>query len=108
MHSALLFLCLFQTPAGNLQAEMMNRWQREMIFRQLESSDAKWEEAERRDAAEREQRFIEKFNQLVKKLSEFGSTYNESGVMDVKKVEAVKKAWRELEKTEPWFREKDK
>lgn len=109
MHSALLVLALFQAPVANRHAGMMNQWQREVALRQLEgSSDATWEEAERREAAYREQQFIQKFNQLIKKLTEFGSTYNESGVMDVKKVEAIKKAWRDLEKAEPWFKDSGK
>lgn len=108
MHSALLLLGLLQSSADP-GALTMSQWQRQTIYRQLQQNDeVSWEEAERREAAYQEQQFIEKFNNLVKALTDFGATYNEGGTIDVKKVEAVKKAWRELEKADSWFAGKKK
>jgi hypothetical protein len=48
-------------------------------------------------------RFVTSFNQLVVSLKSFAESYN-AGQLDVRKVKAVKKAWRELESSEAWFK----
>ncbi|MBZ5591452.1 MAG: hypothetical protein LAP39_04395 [Acidobacteriia bacterium] len=47
--------------------------------------------------------FATRFNRLTKSLNDFADSYND-GTLDLKKIEAVKKAWRELEKAEARFR----
>jgi len=47
--------------------------------------------------------FATSFNRLTKSLNEFADAYN-LGTLDLKKIEEVKKAWRELEKAEARFR----
>jgi hypothetical protein len=48
--------------------------------------------------------FANRFNQLMKSLREFADTYNSEHSMDVRKIKQIKKAWRDLEKNEPWFK----
>jgi len=47
--------------------------------------------------------FAISFNRLTKSLNEFADSYNQ-GTLDLKKIEEVKKAWRELQKVEGRFR----
>lgn len=56
-----------------------------------------------RQAAVYEQHeFVNRFNSLMKALTDFASSYN-AGVVNAKKAKAVRKALRELEKSD-WFR----
>ena len=48
-------------------------------------------------------RFSTSFNHLKKALDEFAEAYNQ-GKLDVKKIEEIKKAWRDLENCEARFR----
>ena len=50
-----------------------------------------------------EHQFSQRFNKLVFALQSFSDTYNSGHVIDVKRVKAIKKAWRELEKSD-WFK----
>ncbi|MGD0301622.1 MAG: hypothetical protein ABSE86_31475 [Bryobacteraceae bacterium] len=50
-----------------------------------------------------EQEFIARFNNLMKALRDFASTYKPGQVIDVKKAKAVRKAMHGLEKS-GWFR----
>src|SRR5260221_6304804 len=60
-------------------------------------------------AVSREQEFVEKFNRLINTLIAFADAYRDGEAIDVKKVQAVRKAWAELEKSEAFFqREKKK
>ena len=63
-------------------------------------------EMEKKVAAYRQRSFEKSFNRLLEKLGDFADSYNRSGAIDIKKVESVKKAWRDVEKNEPWFKEK--
>lgn len=60
-------------------------------------------QAEKREAAYEERQFVDKFNRLLGVLEDFAKQYNEGHTLDLKKVRAVKKAWRELEKSDKWF-----
>jgi hypothetical protein len=53
-----------------------------------------------------EQELVQRFNRLISALTDFSHTYNSKGVIDVKKVKAVRKALREFEKSE-WFSQKN-
>src|SRR5712692_5288489 len=60
-------------------------------------------------AVSREQEFVGKFNKLINTLIVFADAYRDGKAIDVKKAQAVRKAWAELEKTEAFFqREKKK
>ncbi len=52
-----------------------------------------------------EQEFLRRLNELTAALADFSQTYNSQGLIDVKKVNAVRKALRELEKS-GWFNPK--
>jgi hypothetical protein len=56
------------------------------------------------EAQYEEQELRRRFNGLVTALIDFSNTYNSRGVIDVKKVKAVQKALRELEKS-TWFKQ---
>lgn len=63
-------------------------------------------EAASRSAALEQRRFEQNFNRLTETIVDFAEQYNHSHSIDVKKVRAMKKAWHELEKSEPWFKGK--
>ncbi len=64
-------------------------------------------ETQKKAAAYQQRSFAKSFNLLLEKLGDFADVYNRTGVIDSKKVESVKKAWREVEKNEAWFRESE-
>jgi len=64
-------------------------------------------EAQRKDAAFQERDFEQKFNRLIHSLVDFGTNYNNGHIVDVKKIKAVREAWKELEKTD-WFKSRNK
>jgi hypothetical protein len=83
------------------------RWANDLMMRQLERERKEGqllrEQQRLRKAAIEEFFFAEKFNKLVTTLQEFVTHFN-SGSVDARKVKAVQKAWRELEKTDGWFK----
>ncbi len=109
MHAALLFLMLLQSPSGDPEAAPMSRLEHELALSQLGSPNTvSSQEAERRAAAYQELQFVEKFNKLATALTDFGHEYNRKRVIDARKIKAIKKAWRELEKTDLWFAGKER
>jgi hypothetical protein len=62
--------------------------------------------APQRDAQYEEQELLRRFNGLAAALTEFSHTYNSRGVVDAKKIKAIRKAMRELEKS-TWFNQKN-
>ncbi len=103
MSLAIVFgLCFFQV-AGGLTLPRVERdvlaWQAQQM---ADSPVA--DQAEKREAAYEERQFVDKFNHLLGVLEDFAKQYNEGRTLDLKKVRAVKKAWRELEKSDRWFR----
>ena len=54
------------------------------------------------EAQYEEKEFLRRFNGLITAITDFSNTYNSRGVIDVRKVRAIRKAWRELEKSD-WF-----
>jgi hypothetical protein len=54
------------------------------------------------EAAYQEREFVRHFNGLLQALNDFAASYK-TGLVDVKKVKAVRKALHELEKSE-WFK----
>jgi hypothetical protein len=53
-----------------------------------------------------EQQFVRRLNGLAAALTDFSHSYNSQGLIDVKKVKAIRKALRELEKSD-WFNPKN-
>lgn len=76
------------------------------MFQQMEQRTAEMraKQAEQREAAFRERQFVGKYNNLIKSLLDFADHYNSEHTMDLKRIKQVKKAWRDLEKTDTWFR----
>src|SRR6266550_4255140 len=66
------------------------------------------EENRKRYAAAREQEFVEKFNKLINNLMDFADSYKSGHALDVKKAKSIRKAWLDLEKSEPIFQEDTK
>jgi len=62
-------------------------------------------EADLREAHYEEQEFYRRFNRLATALTDFSKAYNSRGVIDVKKIKAIRKALRDFEKSD-WFRQK--
>jgi hypothetical protein len=54
-----------------------------------------------------EQEFVNRFNDLLSALREFSVKYKSQHVIDAKNVAAIRKAYRKLEDSDPWFKLKD-
>jgi hypothetical protein len=63
-------------------------------------------EARRPEAQYDEQELLRRVDGLAKALTDFSNTYNTRHVIDVKKIKALRKALRELEKSD-WFSRKN-
>lgn len=96
-------LCLCQMT-GSIDSP--DRMEREIaLWQGSQAADqAAVKQKQKREATYEEQQFINKFNHLVGVLEDFAKKYNEGRTVDLKKVKAVKKAWRDLEKSDMWFR----
>jgi|KBSSwiStaDraftv2_1062776.scaffolds.fasta_scaffold4206489_1 hypothetical protein len=107
MYSVVLCLLLFQNadykPSVSSAADAVKR---EVRLREVAAalSDPHAKEY----VAVHDEAFVEKFNALINKLMDFSDSYKTRNAIDVKKAEAVRKAWRELEKSEALFREDSK
>ena len=91
-----LFLFLFQAGAGEAPGAIRL------------GGDCEWCAAEihPKEIDLQQQDFLRRFNGLASALSDFARNYNSRGVVDVKKVKAIRKALHELEKSD-WFNQKD-
>lgn len=99
-------LCLLQAQA--LDLESTNRVERAlMVWRMQHPTDSSANQAATNEAKYEEQQFVSKFNNLLDTLRDFAEQYNHH-VIDLKKLKALKKAWRDLEKTDAWFRLEEK
>jgi len=90
--AALLLACSLQ-PAGAGHSEPSSG--------PLHSQPTNFEEEDRSEAVLKEHEFVHRFNNLFNALRNFASNYN-SHVIDAKSAKAVRKALRDLEKSE-WF-----
>lgn len=63
-------------------------------------------EQRRREAQYQEQELLRRVNGLAPALTNFSSTYSSQPVIDVRQIKAIRKALRELEKSD-WLRHKD-
>jgi hypothetical protein len=62
------------------------------------------QEKKRREAAMDEEQFVDRFNRFVRTIADFSIHYNTNHTVDLKRIKALKKAWRNLEKTNAWFK----
>ena len=90
--AATLLACSIQ-PAGAAHSESSSG--------PLHLQPTNIEEEDRSEAVLKEHDFVRRFNNLFSALLDFASNYN-GHVVDAKRAKAVRKALRELEKSE-WF-----
>ncbi len=112
MNTVLLFLMLFQNGDYSASATSVTDAQRrETRLREVATREPSRNEAEvsaNAYAAARNDEFVAKFNKLIVSLIDFAESYRNKQAMDVKKAVEIRKAWLELEKAEPLFREDPK
>ena len=103
MSSAFLFVTLFAQsiwPDLNPRQPRATAMMQELLDFEHQPDSA---QSQKRAMAYQQYRFATSFNHLTQKLNEFIHSYNQ-GTLDLKKIEEVKKAWRDLERTEARFR----
>jgi len=106
MSYAMVFaLCRLAQDGGVVSHDRVE-WQI-LNWRAEHGGDVDGNQAATREAAYEQKQFVDKFNHLLDTLRDFADQYNHN-MLDVKKVKAVKKAWRDLEKTDAWFRLEEK
>ena len=108
MFEVALFLYLVQVPDPGPPYPLVNRRSEKVE----QSSRRFWTDAEessgsadprRQEGAYERFEFARRFNGLMSALFDFASSYNAGHVINAKKAKAVRKALRELEKSD-WFR----
>jgi hypothetical protein len=101
--SAILVLLFLQAPPASRLPGFESQWTD--LHRTMElSAQPNTAVAERVQALYGQQRFESSFNQLLERLLDFAAKYNAEHTVDVKKLQAVKKAWKNLEKSDPSFK----
>jgi hypothetical protein len=101
--SAILFMCLvFVGPAEPQAPTSQHQW-RDQKSPSEPSGLLSNEEPFQNDAVYEEQQFVRRVNNLMDALVNFSLTYKTSHVIDIKKVNAVRRALREMEKSD-WFK----
>jgi hypothetical protein len=100
LSTAILLLVMFQ--AGTMYPTTPPRVQMSQVKTPAAVSPDFAEEPPADEAADEEREFIRRLSGLSRALSAFAETYKR-GQVDLKKVNAVRKAMHELEKSE-WFR----
>src|ERR1700686_4284858 len=108
MVEAVLFLYLFQSHAPGTLFPPVNPKSLETVqqmpdFWPAGETGSLPSDGVKREADYEEHEFTKRFNALMTALSDFPSSYNAGHTMNGKKVKAIEKAWRKLEKSE-WFR----
>ena len=110
MNAVFLLALLFQNPALNSSAEVQRR---EAQLRQVASmanrqTPSVGEENSKAHATARDEELVGKFNKLINTLMDFADAYKEGKAIDVKRAQAVRKAWLDLEKSEAVFQDDKK
>ena len=95
-----------QTMAYDEQRFLVDAYFRQLQY-QKENGKLIQQKQKEADAEIRDYFFRERFNKFVIALREFAQGYQD-GKVNIKKAEAVRKAWRKLEKTDGWFHEDGK
>jgi hypothetical protein len=99
MSSAILLVLLLQFAPMDQRPERPQVPPARGAAQLMPSED--WEQAEKRDAADRARLFADRFNHLVDTIKDFAVKYNQ-GAIDLKRLKAMRKAWRDLEQSDPW------
>lgn len=114
MNAVVLLALLFQnaeySPALKASTEVQRR---EAQLRQVASlgnrqTPSVAEENSKAHASARDGEFVGKFNKLINTLMDFADAYKDGKAIDVKKAQAVRKAWLDLEKSEAVFQDDKK
>jgi hypothetical protein len=114
MSAVLLYLLLSQSadyaPALKATADTQRREAelRRVAATSTRAAPSTAEEIAKQYAAARDQEFVEKFNKLINTLMEFADAYKNGQTIDLKKAQAVRKAWLDLEKSEAVFQDNKK
>jgi hypothetical protein len=97
-----LFLVQFQDPLASYPPA--NRSdpieQAARFFWADEQESSAFADAARREAAYEQREFARRFNGLMNALFDFAASYNSARVINAKKAKAVRKALRDLEKSD--------
>jgi hypothetical protein len=91
-----LYFCLFQAGGGGAPGAGPPTGACEWCAEEVRPKEIDFEQQE----------FLRRFNGLARALSDFAHAYNSQGVVDVKKVKAIRNALREIEKSD-WFNQKE-
>jgi hypothetical protein len=112
MHLLLLLTLFAQGPEGysgtrTLQAAAQDQMSRELLINGARHApDKAAEQAARRQEMNYDERqFVQQFNKFTRLLKQFTDHYNTRHTIDVKELQAVKKAWHDIEKRDSSFRE---
>jgi hypothetical protein len=105
MSSALLFVTLLAQSQWPDAFPQQDRKAVTSLQQVLNFSQPVDEQSAQKAALYQQFRFTTSFNHLKKALDEFADAYNQ-GKLDLKKIEEIKKAWRDLENSEALFRRK--
>ena len=101
--AAILFICLVVVVPAEPQAPASQHQWRDQNSRSEPSGLLSNEEPFQNDAVYEEQQFVRRVNNLMDALVNFSFTYKTSHVIDIKRVNAVRRALREMEKSD-WFK----
>jgi hypothetical protein len=108
MLAATLFLYLVQVQDPGLPYSPHSPRSGQMQQSALRSptdggEDSGSEDPRRQEGVYEQREFVKRFNSLLNALVDFASSYNGGHAIDAKKAKAVRKAMRQLEKSD-WFR----
>ena len=91
-----------QSPTPQVESQL-RRLASEIAKSRDETTPFDTDGALRNDATYEEHEFVQRINSLISALANFAASYHTGKVVDVKKAKAVRKALRDLEKSE-WFK----
>jgi hypothetical protein len=75
----------------------------EKMYEEQAREDALSRAFQRQFDRTRQREFEQRFNNVARALADFGQTWNQSHKVDKRKAGRLKKAWRDLEKSDGWF-----
>ena len=113
MNAVFVIALLFQSTDYPARQSSVDSQRQEGQLRQVASltnrpASSVVEENSKAYTAARDEAFVGKFNKLINQLMDFADSYRDGKAIDVKKAQAVRKAWLELEKSEAVFQETKK
>jgi hypothetical protein len=75
----------------------------ERMYEEQARQNARERAAQRQFDATKTHVFELRFNNMAKALADFGETWNQYHRIDQHKAQRLRKAWRDLERADPWF-----